>query len=119
MRWHQELSDFGPVDGDVTLLSKIVEKIILPLIIARIGTYDPYSFLQTTRAINLVSQISDYMSTKSPTVQDFFKSIKQYFTVVLEVLKRHSAFKLEDILVSTKRNPKGKQTWVLEQFKVN
>lgn len=72
MNWHESLMGFGAADNsmdveddDAKLLSKLVEKVVIPRLIARIDIYDPYSTKQTKIAIRLVSQMLNYTETDS------------------------------------------------------
>jgi hypothetical protein len=113
MEWHREVADFGQVDGDITLLSKIVEKIVIPIIISRIPLYDPYSLLDTTRGMNLLSQLSDYLSMKSASIVNLLASLKDHFKrIVAIVLKRQGDSNRKADSSSSK------QFWLEEQFKV-
>lgn len=126
MKWHQEVcaSFISNQDGDFKLLSNIVENIILKkIIMLRLHVYDPFSNIQTDRALNLLTQLTDYLSLKSGTMMAFLKSIKDHCLKAVNVVKSRSrlAVSSKDAGQAVCRNQsssEAKQFWIQEQINV-
>ncbi|TPX40917.1 hypothetical protein SeMB42_g03589 [Synchytrium endobioticum] len=88
MNWHEALMGYGmdpdamevTEDEDVKLLSKIVEKVVIPRMIARVELYDPFSSKQTNIALRLVGQMLNYTESDSKP----FKSLVTAFEVRID-----------------------------------
>ncbi|RUP22449.1 hypothetical protein BC936DRAFT_139087, partial [Jimgerdemannia flammicorona] len=84
MQWHTILSDYGDRDDggaedtDATLLNKLVEKVLIPRIVAMIDTLDVGSGAQMTNALDTVEQVLYYVEKQDAGFKDLIKAFMEY-----------------------------------------
>ncbi|KAI8996079.1 nineteen complex-related protein 2-domain-containing protein [Gaertneriomyces semiglobifer] len=75
MNWHSALVDYGHSDDpmedveDEHLLTRIVEKVVIPRIKSRIAMYDVYSWEETLSFYGMAHQCLDYVDAGGPAFQ--------------------------------------------------
>ena len=78
MEWYKVISEYSVsksntsqirIDDDLTVLSKVFEKIILPRIAHLVKTLNPYSSKQTMSLIEIFDKILNHVDRKSQRFQ--------------------------------------------------
>ncbi|GBC06176.1 hypothetical protein RclHR1_06670016 [Rhizophagus clarus] len=85
MEWYRVISEYSipesntgqiSTDDDFTILSKVLEKIILPRIACLVKTLNPYSSKQTMSFIEILSNILNHVDRKSQKFQNVVISLE-------------------------------------------
>ncbi|KAJ3274819.1 hypothetical protein HDV01_002023 [Terramyces sp. JEL0728] len=121
MQWHSELTGFGITaeihDPDDQLLSRIVEKTIIPKLQNIIlSYYDVFSYTETDNLYQCLNIILDYVSKKSNAFQDLLDSLEDRIADVVKSLLDHVGT-LEPY-VASQLEILAKGRWLDSQFKL-
>eukprot|EP00842_Homolaphlyctis_polyrhiza_P004643 jgi/Hompol1/517/HPOL_001514-RA len=108
MAWHQELSTFGVTDShtvnpdepEAMLLTKIIEKTVIPRIVAQLELMDCFSRDQTQLAIRFFAQLLDYTDRKSPAFKTLIDAAVGRIKHTLDTLAKHVAHSPQFLQVS-------------------
>ncbi|KAI8913640.1 hypothetical protein EDD86DRAFT_245253 [Gorgonomyces haynaldii] len=109
--WHSELQSFANVDGErpleeeANLIQTLVERSLMPLITRRAKMINLYSTDTIQHCVQLLRQLEDYLSVKSPPFQRLLKQLDLVLQDQLYSLIQHYT-------VQETVDPKPRQLWM-------
>ncbi|KAK5670746.1 hypothetical protein BDV3_005058 [Batrachochytrium dendrobatidis] len=109
--WHQELCSFGisderlldPDEADAMLVSKVMEKTIIPQLVIAMDTFDPFSGDQTKLFIRILDQLLDYTECSSTPFKNLVDAFLLRFKTVLDSATQYTCNPLQLVNVSNRQ----------------
>ncbi|KAJ3018332.1 GC-rich sequence DNA-binding factor [Thoreauomyces humboldtii] len=142
MRWHHFLADFGhgadvngnamDADGirngdgdgdagnpDANVLTRVVEKVVIPRIKALADVYDPYSEDQTKTILSAVSQCLNYVEKDGEVFKGMITSFESRLnSIVHAVVERYNFFITAPRTEWTEHTVESRNHWFWTTYKV-